>query len=422
MEFPALLIMVYYKKAHSAAEDMKNFLMISPQYPQRLYFFADRLKKRGLRVLGAGDHEFWNLRESLRHDICEYCQTTLDCYDVNGNPGGENLDNVCSALGYLQDKYGPLGHIESFNEWWLPLDATLRERFGVPGVQPEQLAHLTRKSLMKKRFQQAGVLTVPGQLLSTLDEMLDFFSASGGDIVVKPDRGVGASDTHRLRSEAQCRCFFEHRNPELSYFLEKFVDAPDRELLSFDGLAGADGEPVFFTAHKYSSGIMEIVGGNPLSYWSYKSTELPSGLKEAGLAALKSFGLKNNFFHIEFFKTGGRIIGLEINARPPGVLTLDMINHAKGIDCWDLYAALAAGEKPAFTPCGDLVSAYSARLYDGRHYRFSHDQLMERFPDEIAFHMPMDSKVMGDYAYLLCAQSQERCFEIIKEISAAYGD
>ena len=401
---------------------MKNFVMISPQYPQRLYFFADRLKKRGLRVLGAGDQDLWNLREDLRRDLTEYCQTHLACYDANGTPGGENLDHVCSALGYLQDKYGPLGLIESFNEWWLPLDAELRKRFGVPGVQPEQLLHLTRKSLMKKRFQEAGVETVPGQLLTTLPQMLAFLSASGGDIVVKPDRGVGASDTHRLRSEEQCRRFFEGRNPELTYFLEKFVDAPDRELLSFDGLAGADGAPVFFTAHKYSSGIMEIVGGNPLSYWSYKSSELPEGLQKAGLAALKAFGLKNNFFHIEFFKTAGRIIGLEINARPPGVLTLDMVNHAKGIDCWDLYAALAAGEKPDCKPADDLVCAYAARLYDGRDYRFSHEQLLERFPEEIAFHMPMDSKVMGDYAYLLRARSQERCFEIIKEISAVHGD
>jgi len=191
-------------------------------------------------------------------------------------------------------------------------------------------------------------------------------------------------------------------------------------LLSFDGLAGPDGEPLFFTAHKYSDGIMEIVDGNPLSYWSYRSSELPAGLERAGRAALKAFGLKESFFHIEFFKTGDRIIGLEINARPPGVLTLDMINHAKGIDCWDIYSAMAAGEKLNYRPLTDYVCAYAARLHDGRHYAFSHEDLLSRFGDEIAFHMPMDSKVMGDYAYLVRAASQKRCFEIIKDISATH--
>ncbi|NLO92569.1 MAG: hypothetical protein GX410_11350 [Elusimicrobia bacterium] len=397
---------------------MKNFVMISPSYPQRLYFFADRLKKRGLRVFGAGDQDFWSLSENLRSDLTEYCRTTLNCYDDNGNPGGQHFDYVRDALGYLQGKYGKLDYIESFNEWWLPLDAALRDKFGVEGVHPEQLIRLTRKSLMKECFAAAGVEVAPGQILGTLPELLEFLSACGNDIVVKPDRGVGASDTYRLRSEQEAREFFERHNPHRSYFIEKFVDAPDRELLSFDGLAGEDGTPLFYTAHKYSSGIMEIVGGNPLSYWSYKSTELPAGLKEAGLAALKSFGLKKSFFHIEFFKTGGRIIGLEINARPPGVLTLDMINHAKGIDCWDLYAAMCAGDKPEYKPHGDDVSAYTARLYDGRDYLLTHEDVLARFGGEIVFHMPMDSRVMGDYAYLLKTSSQQRCFEIISEISA----
>ncbi|HOX23424.1 MAG TPA: hypothetical protein PLL10_08170, partial [Elusimicrobiales bacterium] len=164
---------------------MKNFVMISPHYPQRLYFFADRLHRRGLNVLGAGDQNFNALQECLRRDLREYCQTTLSCYDANGNPSGDNFNNVCSALGYLQDKYGRLNHIESFNEWWLPLDAALREKFDVPGVHPAQVAYLTRKSLMKLKFAEAGVAVSPGQPLTTLPALLEFMSCWENDVVVK---------------------------------------------------------------------------------------------------------------------------------------------------------------------------------------------------------------------------------------------
>jgi len=189
--------------------------------------------------------------------------------------------------------------------------------------------------------------------------------------------------------------------------MEAFIGSPDRELFSFDGLADASGEPVFFTCHRYNDGIMEVVGGNPLSYYNLRTGEMPPGLKTAGLAALRAFGLRKMFFHIEFFKAGGSWLGLEINARPPGVLTVDMINHSRGIDCWDLYARTCAGERARAVPSRDMVCLYAARV-NSRRYLLSHEELLAELGGEIVFHMPMDSRVMGDYAYLALTESQER--------------
>ena len=395
---------------------MNNFIMLSPQYPPRLRFFANRLKARGFSVLGVGDADWGALDEALRADLAEYCRADLSCYSGNEELIGEKYASVLSAVRYLAEKHGPPAYLESFNEWWLPLDAALRQDLGIPGLKPAELARLVRKSVMKDRFRQAGVAVVEGELVTGLGALLDFFERSGRDIVAKPDRGVGASDTRRIRSREEAERFFNGRNPAFPYYIEKFISGPGRELYSFDGFTDAAGEPVFFTCHHYNDGILEVVEGNPLSYHNLRSAEIPADLKAAGLAALKAFELKKNFFHIEFFRLNGICLGLEINARPPGVLTVDMINHSKGVDCWDLYARMCAGEKLEVKLPHDRVSCYAARVFD-RPYLLSHEELLARYGEEIVFHMPMDSKVMGDYAYLVLTETQERRQEILERIS-----
>jgi polysaccharide deacetylase 2 family uncharacterized protein YibQ len=64
-----------------------------------------------------------------------------------------------------------------------------------------------------------------------------------------------------------------------------------------------------------------------------------------------------------------------------------------------------------------MVCTYAARFHN-RPYRYSHDELLARHGREIVFHMPMDSKVMGDYAYLVLTETQDHRKEIVSEISA----
>lgn len=394
---------------------MRTFIAISPQYPPRLRFFYNRLKAHGFNVVGVGDADFNCLDEGLRSDLAEYCRVDLACYSNNEDIDPARYGAVLDTVRYLSDKYGGAEYLESFNEWWLPLDAALRRDLGIPGLRPEALSHLVRKSLMKERFRAAGVAVVDGQELGDLGGMLSFLDRCGGDMVVKPDRGVGASDTHRIRSRQEAESFFLGRDMSIPYYMEKFIGGADRELFSFDGFTDAEGAPVFYTAHHYNDGIMEVVGGNPLSYYNLRASEIPAGLKSAGLAAVRAFGMKKNFFHIEFFRSGGVYYGLEINARPPGVLTLDMVNYSKGFDCWDLYARMCAGEKLEVKPPCDLVCSYVARVFD-RDYKLSHDELLAKFPGEIVFHMPMDSKVMGDYSYLVRTKDQKRREEVMAAI------
>ena len=67
----------------------------------------------------------------------------------------ENWDEVKRAVAFLFYKHGPIDRIESHNEYWLELDASLREQFNVFGAKPEDLKKDENLSLkMKKTLQK----------------------------------------------------------------------------------------------------------------------------------------------------------------------------------------------------------------------------------------------------------------------------
>ena len=103
---------------------MKNFVFISPHFPNSYVRFVEALKRNGFRVLGIGDAPHSEITPQLRNALTEY----YCCPDM------ENFDNEVRAITYFQDKYGHIDFLESNNEFWLEKDAMLRERFGISVV------------------------------------------------------------------------------------------------------------------------------------------------------------------------------------------------------------------------------------------------------------------------------------------------
>lgn len=98
-----------------------------------------------------------------------------------------------------------------------------------------------------------------------------------------------------------------------------------------------------------------------------------------GEAALKAFDAKSRFFHLEFFRlktakpslgNAGDILGLEVNIRPAGGYTVDMLNYA-GLDLYQIWA--------------DMVAFGAAHHPLARYHRYCcqagrHDELRYRMP------------------------------------------
>ena len=132
-----------------------NYIVISPYYPQNFQQFTIELANKGITVLGIGQEPYEQLDEPLRKSLTEYFRVE----------NLEDLDEVKRAVAFLFYKHGPIDRIESHNEYWLELDAALREQFNVFGAKPKDLKKTKFKSEMKKLFKKAGVPVVPGAVV-----------------------------------------------------------------------------------------------------------------------------------------------------------------------------------------------------------------------------------------------------------------
>ena len=127
---------------------MKNFIFISPNFPEAYWKFCAELKNNGLRVLGIGDCPYDELKQELRDNLHEY-------YKVANL---ENYDEVFKAVAFFTYKYGKIDWLESNNEYWLERDAKLRPEFHITsGFMEEDMEKVKCKSAMKAYYAKAGI-------------------------------------------------------------------------------------------------------------------------------------------------------------------------------------------------------------------------------------------------------------------------
>jgi biotin carboxylase len=311
---------------------------------------------------------------------------------------------VLAAARELSSRAGGFDRVVSQEEHWIDLEAALRAELGVRGPKPDDIQPYRRKSLMKEVFRRAGVPVARGRVLDALSGALALAREAGFPLIAKPDQGVGAHATYKLEDEGELRGFFERGKPAVPYIFEEFLEG---SIQSFDGLTDREGRVVFSACHQFGTDIMSVVNRDDhLHYWSMR--ELPKDLEEHGSKAIAAFGLRERFFHLEFIRgPQGRLTAMEVNARPPGGLTMDMFDYANDIDLFKEWAnVLVRGRFEARFDRPYHVS-YVGRKSNKR-YAHSHEEVLERGGGMIVAHTPIDSvfrRAIGDYAYLARAKS-----------------
>ena len=372
-----------------------NFVIISPHFPPNYHRFWKELKQRGVNTLGIGEDSYDYLDQEVKDSLTAY-------YRVNSL---NDYDQLYRACGYFTHQYGKIDRVESHNEFWLELDARLRTDYNVPGLKTADMYPIKYKSGMKPFFQKAGIATAAGILLHSPNDATEFIAAHGYPVIAKPDNGVGAYATYKLKNDQELETFLAEKLP-VDYFLESFVSGT---IHSFDGLTDQNGEIVISSGLVYGVGVMESVNES-LDMFIYIPRIIHPKIVEAGKAALKIFGLKERFFHLEFFLTDNHeVIALELNARPPGGMIIDMINYANEINAYQIYAEMITGKACKAT----LDRPYNC-FYLGRknhfYYRYSTEDLARKYSGQIVFHGPISpafSAAMGDYAIIFRTKNLE---------------
>ncbi len=377
---------------------MKNIIFISPNFPTNYWQFCRELKNNGMNVLGIGDQPYDELTQELKESLNEY-------YKVGSL---ENYDEVYRAVAFLTFKHGRIDWLESNNEYWLERDAGLRTDFNIrSGLQVDDMPRVKYKSKMKKYYIQAGIPAARYHMVEDLEGCKAFIAEVGYPVVAKPDNGVGASDTWKIEDEKQLETFLEKRMAGVSYIMEEFVYA---EVNSYDAIIDADGEPMFETGNVTPMSIMDIVNNEDNSIYYIVKT-LPEDTRKAGRAAVKSFGVKSRFIHFEFFRLTknqkglgkkGDVVALEVNMRPCGGFTPDMINFAHSTNVYKIWADMIAFNKST-VPVGKHAYCAFAGRRDGKDFVMTDWDVMERYGGSIkmAERLPdVLSGAMGNQMYV----------------------
>lgn len=377
-----------------------NVLFLSPHFPPNYYLFSKGLREQGVTVLGVADAPYEQLTPEQQNALTEYYRVS----DLS------DYEQVYRACGYFIHAYGRIDRVESLNDWWQETEARLRTDFNVPGIRLDDLPSLVRKSEMKRHFQAAGVATPWGMVAESLEKALSFGRKVGFPLVMKPNRGVGAANTRKVETEDRLRELL-HGEVDGRYILEEFISG---ELISFDGLTDRDGKIVFCTSHIFSQGIMETVNED-LDIFYYSLREIPEDLEAAGRKTVAAFSLRERFFHIEFFRRpDGTLVGLEVNARPPGGMTTDMFNFANEMDIYREWSRVVVHNRFEAEARRAHHCGYFGRKLS-KHYRRSHEEVMERFGGMIVFNGPIDSAfapAIGNFAYIAIAPSVDELREM----------
>ena len=354
---------------------MKNFIFISPNFPLTYWRFCRELKNNGLRVLGIGDCPYNELTQEQRNSMHEY-------YKVSSL---ENYDEVFRAVAFFTFKYGKIDWLESNNEYWLERDAKLRTEFHITsGFQEEDMVRTRYKSGMKAFYAKAGIPTARYHLVKDYEPAREFANKVGYPVVVKPDNGVGANATYKLKTDEDLQYFFATKDNSVQYIMEEFVNG---EVRTYDAIIDSKGEPIFESGNVTCDSLMDVVNEAKDSIF-YIVKELPETMKQLGRRTVKAFGVKSRFVHFEYFvlkadQEGlgkkGDIFGLEVNMRPPGGYAPELANFANSVDVYKIWADMIAYDSTLVPMNGQHYFCGFCGRRDGKNYKMNHEDIMREY-------------------------------------------
>ncbi len=391
---------------------MTNFIYLSPNFPANHWNFCNKLKENGINVLGIGDCPYDELTNELKGSLNEY-------YKVSSL---ENYDEVYRAVAFFCFKYGKVDYIETNNEYWLERDARLRTDFNVStGFHSEDMDMVKFKSRMKENYIKAGVPVARYHMVDNYENCLEFIKKVGFPVVAKPDNGVGANDTHRIKNEDDLRKFFDTKL-DVQYIMEEYIYG---EVETYDSVINSKGEPIFENGNVTVANLMEAVSENKNSCF-YERSVLPEDLLDAGRRTVKAFDVKSRFVHMEFFRLDrdqhigkkGDIVALEVNMRPPGGIAPTMMNYANGTDAYEIWADMIAYDQTDRGRSRNGVCCFASRR-DGLKFQMTPEEIREKYKDHLKEEGRVEealSGAMANYMFIGLFDTEEEARDFARDV------
>ena len=393
-----------------------NFVYVSPNFPATAWKFCTALKANGVTVLGIGDQPYDELTPNLKDALTEY-------YKVSDLA---NYDEVYRGVAHFAWKYGRIDWIESNNEFWLELDAQLRTDFNVTtGIKNDAILAIKEKSEMKKYYAMGGIRTARQIKANEGKEAVRTFAEEAGyPIFAKPDVGVGACGTYKITNDKELELFFHTAPDYQQYVVEEYVTG---NICDYDAIIDSKGQPLFESMSICPPSIADIVKDNLDSIYHVEK-DMNENLRYWGRQTIKAFGVKSRFVHLEFFRLDrahrglgnvGDFVALEVNMRPGGGFTPDMLNYAHSCDVYKIWADMVAFDRRTQPESNENYYCVFAGRRDGVAYHIPHDELMQKYayalrqwdrmPDALA-------DAMGNQTYIARFATEEEKDAFIHDV------
>ena len=126
--------------------------------------------------------------------------------------------------------------------------------------------------------------------------------------------------------------------------------------------------------------------------------------------------IKERFFHLEFFFTPkGEFVPLEVNIRPPGGFSIDMMNYGSNVDLFQAWADLIVNGKNELEYERKYHVLYAGRK-EGIEYTNSHKDILKKYGEKISLHQELPlvfRNALGDYCYITKSDKFEEIEEMI---------
>ena len=397
-----------------------NVVFISPNFPLYYYNFCKNLKIRGVNVLGIGDAPYESLPQHMIDSVTEY-------YKVGSL---ENFYEVEEACRFFNQKYGKLDWIESQNEYWLEIEATLRKIFDVnSGTKIDDMAPMKYKSKMKDVYKSCNIPVARYILISTYENAINFTREVGYPVVVKPDNGVGASSTYKLENDDELSYFFATKDNNTTYIMEEFING---HVETFDGITDSNKNVLISASHVMLHSIMDTVNTCSDTAFYFQPFE-GKDIEFIGKKVVKAFDTRSRYFHFEFFRLDedkeglgkkGDLVGLEVNMRAPGAYIPDMINYAYDVDTYALWSDVLIYDKIFVDVNRKYVVGYASRR-NGIDYTHSYEEIKDKYKDKIKIDTEVPEALaaaMGNHVFIFRTEKEEELIEMIRFILKRNGD
>ena len=221
----------------------------------------------------------------------------------------------------------------------------IARHYGLRYLTDATMAKVRDKHRMKQAFRQRGLEVPRFHAFGTYDELITLANELRFPVVIKPtsaggSEGVtfveGAEDLARAFADltAAVRGFHErYALSETMFQVEEYISAPIE--ISVEVLNTPAGRHVLAVTDKDLG---------PLPYFVEIGQVIPSihsdnlRARYAALAACEAVGMDRGVANVEMkLMSDGRPFLLEVNARPPGDSTMDLIETVTGINPFELH-------------------------------------------------------------------------------------